>query len=356
MPLSLDQAMNHLQEIGNEVDALHTAGNMTDDQQQRFYNLCREVLLDNSVNDTVEPETPTQTVPRQPDRRMPRTMNAIKQECYEALSVADTPALKRVLTSQGHGRWLRSLNLRTKAGWQSIWNFLHRANAAATDVPDAPVDMTPATVPNDLEWRPCGIEIEFAPARRQAPRAMQAAMRRVLQELHANGHISEGWESQLDCSCGNEVVSPILYSREQFTHEVGIVREAIRSQGGRHTARAGGHVHIDCTGYTGDDYLAISTRYAEVYESTLQPQLMRGRHNNRYAIVTRRHTLAPDATRTITQAASYTQARDRYRAVNGLTGSKTTIEYRQGNCIINRSIAEVTTWVDHLQALHQHRL
>lgn len=305
-------------------------------------NVQAEIERDSQVRTNAVPATP------------PNSLAIIKRQVYQMLNVPDTPAAKMALRRRGVN--ISELNLRTKSAWRHIWYQL-QAEGSQPERASEPAPEIPTAAGNN--WRPAGIEIEFAPPRGTRSRSFQHDVRRTLEQLERAGHISRGWNSELDASCGNEVVSPILYTREQFQNEVGIVKAAIEQLGGRASRKAGGHIHLDATGYNGRDYLKISRRYAELYSSLIEPQLLEYRRSNRYCQVTRTHSLIDEraANLSVFMAAQRTQACTRYRAVNGMS-SHGTIEYRQGACILCRlmTMEAIMNWVDTLQAIHQHRV
>jgi len=278
----------------------------------------------------------------------PRKMKQIKRACYQMVDARDTRHLKQRLDRLGYSHLITNINLRTKAGWKQVFHNLQNTGFSNS-----------SSSHNQVQWQPCGIEIEFSPNNRTTTQQLRRRIQCKLETMMDNGEISRGWESERDPSCGNEVISPILYSRQQFIDEVTKVRRVIIDLDGRFSTSAGGHVHIDASNHTGLDYLKISRRYLELLSSHVEPKLMRYRLSNRHCRATTVHSMSNDEAdgRSIMAVARQTQAGARTRAVNGLTG-KNTIEYRQGPCILSNSFGmnELVTWVDFLQALHQHQV
>jgi hypothetical protein len=331
-----------------------------DEQLESALELIQDELSERQSSNQVRQVSPSvqqQIAQDAAEQVMPRSMARIKRQVYDMLSVQNTPAVKRELQRAGIN--ISELNLRTKSAWQSLWQQL--VSQGYNQEP-APSQASQSVEIPAVQWRNTGVEIEFAPPRGRINSTFRFDVQRILRTLERDGRISSGWSSELDVSCGNEVVSPIIESREQFKREVGEVLTAIQRIGGRPVRKAGGHIHIDAEGYTGQDYLQISQRYAELYESTLKPQLMEYRINNRYCRVSRRHHVRGAAGDnlelfTVNRIADQVQEYCRYRAVNGMSDHNT-IEYRQGACFLYQEMTmeRILHWVDTLQALHQHQL
>lgn len=329
---TLDQLSNDQQQRMTRNSSIPNRVRQWDSEthdDQRESNVSSEPVVVNAYSP--EPAAPAPESPA-----MPSAMGEIKAEVYRRLHVENTKQAKRALVALGKADLLQSANLRTKAGWLSILAELR------SDAGDGETTCT---------WRQMGIEIEFAP-----PHGMRATTARLrLQTLLENAGLSN-WESELDCSCGNEIVSPIITSREQFRRELTKVLNLIREFGGRFTRKAGTHVHIDAEEYTGQQGIDISRRYYEIFDTTLRPMLMDYRDGNRYSQRTLPHRHPQQFSGSVIDAARAIQGGDRYRCVNLLAHiSHDTIEYRQYQCLLNRneSVDSFERWVDTLQRLHQ---